>query len=868
MGNSSSKKRKNFADNKGSSTDVEPTQRGFSPFRRGKTEPPGDSLSCPIIDVPSKPGKAVVSLTNLQSNKASGSCVTDSIYLDWSDPATDGGRPILGYTVEMYDLPTGNWVLVTQTEGSACRSMLDNILCGIMYRFRVRAFNEVGSSVPGIPSDSFVIDTPGVHIAPYFILCPPAEVAKYAHETVQFRAKALGTPKPNILWQKDDEPIFITDGIIIEEEPDGSVLTIHNLQLDDDGVIQCTAVNHVGKAVASTNLLIISLPKFKQTSNIPLQFSFRVDEMIRLKFPFTSQPPSDFHILKNEAYVSEQEADATIRDENLMFKIDSAKTENAAEYTIIAENDFGKAEISFTIDIEVPPESPGAPEIMDVTQTGQLTLAWDAPASGSVDHYIVEYYRDQWQLWLRMKTCKDPYTMVTDLIPGSKYKFRIMSASMAGISDPSKESEEVMIGAVAEDELFDLPGLPGPRGRPNNRNRRMKKMPSLDRTSLDRSVAMRELPMVGNRRQASLDREVYYDAQDVRRDVVTYKPPEIEKIGNLSEKYKLSNEELAKYKMSMSELCHKMKAVSTTSLAMRSSKVSIDEAMRPLKMEVTNQARKYTSMGQLAKEASAHIDTDHPTPQKSSSSTHLAQKKVELSNDVGDCKKSLTDIRDRIGSLQSLLKTSRTLTASKQQMFADIPNPSPSGGQNTNIPKSSDKEGEKKRKTSFTTNRSDSYAMAIDDEEGEYEETHFPYSPGMPSMGSLLCDKPENKQNTKRGSTFITDIEDQDSDIPTNRNDLLSIGDELINESDPDKKPFDIRALSPSDITLLPLTTPEPDSSMSTMTLLADELTRSNMTMVADDSSMTEIASDRSLSACSQATLEGDDIDSDTESLL
>merc|ERR1712106_467201 len=142
-----------------------------------------------------------------------------------------------------------------------------------------------------------------------------------------------------------------------------------------------------------------------------------------------------------------------------------------------------------------------------------------------------------------------------------------------------------------------------------------------------------------------------------------------------------------------SELCHKMKAVSTTALAMRSSKVSIEEAMRPLKMEVTNQARKYTSMGQLAKEASAHIDTDHPTAQKSSSSTHLAQRKVELSNDVGDCKKSLTDIRDRIGSLQSLLKTSRTLTASKQQLLANLPNLSSSGVQNTNMLKQTDKEG-------------------------------------------------------------------------------------------------------------------------------------------------------------------------------
>ena len=80
---------------------------------------------------------------------------------------------------------------------------------------------------------------------------------------LQFRAKALGTPRPNILWQKDEvspiandisiqildiyefanlgigpqcdvqDPIFITEGIEIEEETDGSTLTVHNLQLED-----------------------------------------------------------------------------------------------------------------------------------------------------------------------------------------------------------------------------------------------------------------------------------------------------------------------------------------------------------------------------------------------------------------------------------------------------------------------------------------------------------------------------------------------------------------------------------------------------------------------------------------------------------
>ena len=37
--------------------------------------------------------------------------------VEWSPPKSDGGREILGYSIEMYDLPTGNWVVVTQTEG-------------------------------------------------------------------------------------------------------------------------------------------------------------------------------------------------------------------------------------------------------------------------------------------------------------------------------------------------------------------------------------------------------------------------------------------------------------------------------------------------------------------------------------------------------------------------------------------------------------------------------------------------------------------------------------------------------------------------------------------------------------------------------
>jgi len=828
----------------------------------------------------------------------------------------DGGRPIKNYVVEMYDLPTGNWVMVTQTQGPDCRSMLDNILCGIMYRFRIRAVNEVGSSVPGIPSDSFVIDTPGVHIAPYFILCPPPEVFKCAHETIQFRAKALGTPTPNILWQKDHEPIFITQGIDIEEEPDGSLLTVHNLQLDDDGIIECVAVNHVGKATATTRLQVICAPKF-QTLNIPLQFSFRNEDMIRLKFPMEVQPEPLLTLLKDDIHQSENAHCQTLfRDNNVILKIDSAQEKDTGSYKIDADNGFGKTSVQFSISVEVPPLTPSTPEILDITPTGVLTLAWQPPPGSPVDHYIVEYYRDQWQLWLRMKTCIDNVTVMSDLIPGSKYKFRVMAASISGISEPSEESEEIMIGKPAEDELFDLPSSSrGSRGR--NMFKKTRKVPSFDRASLDRSMGGRVYqPTAANRRHTSLDREVYYDANNVRRDVVTYKPPELDKeIGELAHKYKMSNEEIAKYRMSMSELCHKMKAISTTSISSRAgSKVSLDTATKPLQMEITNQARKSNSLGQLW--SAPHIErmyTDKLQFQtKSSSSTFLAQRnklldqsfktpsRPEITNDIKDCKQSLTDIRDRIGSLQSLLKTSRSLTTSKQKLFADLPS--------FNVPDLDKKTmslREEEACKKFVAHRNNSYANAIESNpvvEEHYQETHFPYNPELASLGSLECDK--FKQHTDRAEgnlqqelqiqTFLTETGENSeggdlvnetvtnflAPLTPSKFDGLNEENDQIQESSSYRNIFESpitgRSNSPDDRTDTSFTLKEgTDTSMSlhertmsscsTATLMGGPASEEELL---SESTQT-LPADRSMSSCSQGTLVADStsIDLDSDSL-
>ena len=123
-----------------------------------------------------------------------------------------------------------------------------------------------------------------------------------------------------------------------------------------------------------------------------------------------------------------------------------------------------------------------------------------------------------------------------------------------------------------------------------------------------------------------------------------------------------------------------------------------------------------------------------------------------------------------------------------------------------------------------------------------FQETHFPYNN---ELSNLLCDKPENRQS------HSPVVKERMQNGVANK--------------------FDICALSPTDATVIPLMSPEPDSTMSTVTLLADNTDTSLMsagTLVADTDKTDLVSeSDRTISACS--TLDGeDDLQSDTDSLL
>jgi len=392
--------------------------------------------------VPLSPGKPTVQLSSRTVPQDENS-VTDEINLTWNVPKDDGGFPITGYRIEMLDIQTNNWIEITFIEGFEPRCTLSNILYGIMYRFRVIAYNDAGPSEAGDPSDPVVIDVPGVQIAPYFVLMLNDTIA-LEHEKVEFKVKVLGTPKPTLQWYKDDMEVFCSDRLDIREEEDGGSVIVKEVRMSDSGNIKCVATNILGRATSVGQLIIEAAPRLDVPETYTDGLIFRYEEPIRLKIPLIAKPPPRVTwFFDDEPVCDSEDVSIETSDTVTSLRIGAAKRWHCGEFRVLAQNENGEDSASILVTVTAPPSPVGKPVVIDIAGT-TCTLRWEpAQDDGGADvkHYIVEYFRDVWDVWLKAKTTKDTQVVIEDLIPGSRYKFRIKAENAYGISEESEESD-------------------------------------------------------------------------------------------------------------------------------------------------------------------------------------------------------------------------------------------------------------------------------------------------------------------------------------------------------------------------------------------------------------------------------------------
>ncbi|CAB4059205.1 TTN [Lepeophtheirus salmonis] len=337
-----------------------------------KSDSDSKSESKPSVILPTEPGRPIVKLTKIKTDASE---LTDEITLKWKGPSRRGNVKIQGYLVEMWDLGMNEWVRVVGTDDpgvTECR--LSNILSGMLYRFRVSAVTDAGLSLPSLPSEAFVINIPGVNIAPYWVTTP--------NHNMHIKSMILFT----LGWK----PLALLTQISTD-----------NLQPEDVGVLRCSAVNTIGRINWETKINLISPPEF-DVGGLRRKYRFREDEIIRIKCPLISIPKPDVRVYRREN-----------------------------EMKILMESGFVLIQSIDNI-VESVPKIPSRPTV-EVGLT-DVMLSWDHDTdNNSAVRYLIEYYRDQWALWLKAKYSNTSENiLVSDLIPGSYYKFRVKAINNSG----------------------------------------------------------------------------------------------------------------------------------------------------------------------------------------------------------------------------------------------------------------------------------------------------------------------------------------------------------------------------------------------------------------------------------------------------
>lgn len=268
------------------------------------------------------------------------------------------------------------------------------------------------------------------------------------NERIEFKVNVIGTPVPQISWFKDGFEIFSSRRTKITVDNNISTLIIHQAALTDEGEIKCTATNRAGHVVSRAKLKIEAPPKIRLPRQYEDGLIIEADEVVRLKVGIAGRPPPIVQWSHNgEIIENDKRHEIETTDKNSSLKISNSQRSDRGEYHIKAINSLGDDNAYFLVTVTAKPQPPGKVAIT-MSLGKSVTLSWTAPEDDGgckIGNYIVEYFRQGWNVWLKAATTRQLSTTLNDLIEGSEYKFRVKAENPYGLSDPSEESDVIFI---------------------------------------------------------------------------------------------------------------------------------------------------------------------------------------------------------------------------------------------------------------------------------------------------------------------------------------------------------------------------------------------------------------------------------------
>ncbi|XP_067255579.1 myosin-binding protein C, cardiac-type isoform X2 [Chanodichthys erythropterus] len=363
----------------------------------------------------------------------------DSCVVQWDPPLFDGGQPVIGYVLERKKKKSYRWMRLNFDPYKETTYEAKRMIEGVAYEMRIYAVNAIGMSRPSAASQPFVPVAPTSEPTG---LC----VDDISDTTISLKWRAperMGSAElegygVEYCKEGSDEWIPAFSGLT-----DRTSVIIRDLPTGEKMQFRVRAYNMAGPSAPATLQQAVTIREIMQRPKIWLPRNLRqtlikkVGETINLVIPFQGKPRPQVTWTKNDEILDPKQVSLRNSDTDTILFIRRSERKDSGKYDVKVqiENVEDKAEVNIQIvDLPGPPQNL---KVMDVWGFN-VALEWKPPKdNGNCDitGYSIQKADKKTMEWY---TVYDQYRrtncVVSDLIMGNEYVFRVYAINMVGLS--------------------------------------------------------------------------------------------------------------------------------------------------------------------------------------------------------------------------------------------------------------------------------------------------------------------------------------------------------------------------------------------------------------------------------------------------
>ncbi|KAM7424245.1 hypothetical protein PAMA_000540 [Pampus argenteus] len=363
----------------------------------------------------------------------------DSCVVQWDPPLFDGGQPVIGYVLERKKKRSYRWMRLNFDPYTETTYEAKRMIEGVEYEMRVYAVNSIGMSRHSPASQPFVP------------VAPTSEPIGLCVDDISDTSISLKWRAPERIGSAELEGYGVeyckegTDEWIpaIEGLTDRTSLLIKGLTTGDKLQFRVRAHNMAGPSAPATLAQPVTIreimqrPKIWLPRNLRQTLIKRVGDTVNLMIPFQGKPRPKVTWSKDGEPLNPKLVSVRNSDIDSIFFIRTSERIHSGRYDLQVQIENVEDTASVTLQIV---DVPGPPQNMKITDVWGFNVAldWKPPkdnGNSEITGYTIQKADKKTMEWFTVyEQYRRTNCVVSDLIMGNEYVFRVFAINMVGFS--------------------------------------------------------------------------------------------------------------------------------------------------------------------------------------------------------------------------------------------------------------------------------------------------------------------------------------------------------------------------------------------------------------------------------------------------